>query len=59
MRYKGDVCVGDMVHIYHMFGNSEYRDSEGHVESIDGDYLYGTWGEAELCFTDDWEIVEK
>ena len=57
MVSKGDIRVGDVIHIYHMFGNSEYRDTEGVVKCIDGEFIYGTWGDAELLFTDDWEVV--
>ena len=57
MKSKSEVKPGNIIHIYHMFGNFEYRDSEGYVKCIDEDRLYGTWGEDELYFTDDWEVV--
>lgn len=56
---KADVKVGDMIHIYHMFGEPEYRDREGVVKCIDDmNQIHGTWGGLALHFDDDWEIIE-
>lgn len=61
MKSKGEVAVGDIIHIYHIFGEldaKEYRDVEGTVTYInDMDQIYGTWGEIALLFNDDWEII--
>ena len=57
MYEKGEVQVGDYIHIYHMFGYSEYGDAEGEVTYIDDDYVYGTWGDDPLTFSDDWTII--
>ena len=55
-----NVKPGDIVHIYHMFGESEYRDAEGVVKYIDDmNQIYGTWGELALHFDDDWEIINE
>ena len=65
--YKCDVKVGDIIHIYHMFGHPEYRDTEGVVTNIVVDYIedygglhtiFGTWGPDGLFFDDDWESME-
>ena len=58
MKFKNDVKVGDTIHIYHMFGNSEYRDVEGVVTSFSDTVVYGTWGSDGLYYDDDWEIKE-
>lgn len=66
-KFKHDVKVGDIIHIYHMFGYPEYKETEGVVTNIAVDYtedygglhtIFGTWGLDGLCFDDDWEIVE-
>ena len=55
---KLDVKPGDMIHIYHMFGESSYSDREGVVKYIDDmDQIHGTWGGLALHFDDDWEII--
>ena len=58
MKFKNDVKVGDTIHIYHMFGNSEYKDTEGVVTGFSDIAVYGTWGSDGLYYDDDWEIVE-
>ena len=55
---KGNVKIGDKIHIYHMFGFPEYREAEGVVKFIDGDEIYGSWGDDPLTFSDDWEIID-
>ena len=55
---KINVKPGDVIHIYHVFGESEYRDTEGVVKYIDDmNRIHGTWGELALYFDDDWEII--
>ena len=52
--------VGDAIHIYHMFGFSEYNDTEGVVTYIDDiGQIYGTWGDFALVPGDDYEIIEE
>lgn len=58
VREKGEVKLGDGIHIYRMFGFPEYRDAEGVVKFIDGDEIYGSWGDDPLTFSDDWEIID-
>lgn len=67
-REKVSVKPGDSIHIYHMFGHPEYRDTEGVVTNIVVDdiedygglhAIVGTWGSDELYFDDDWEIIEE
>lgn len=58
-REKGSVKPGDRIHIYTMFGESEYSGREGVVKIIDDmDQIHGSWGGLALLFTDDWEILE-
>ena len=58
MKSKSDVKPGDIIHIYHMFGESEYAGREGIVRSIDDmNQIHGTWGGLALNFDDDWEII--
>ena len=58
-KSKGDVKPGDIIHIYHMFGEPQYSNKEGMVKSIDDmDQIHGTWGGLALQFDDDWEIIE-
>lgn len=58
MKSNGDVKPGDIIHIYHMFGESEYNGCEGVVKFIDDmDQIHGSWGSVALLFTDDWEII--
>lgn len=58
VKSKGDVKPGDIIHIYHMFGESGYTGCEGVVQFIDDmDQIHGSWGPAALLFTDDWEII--
>lgn len=52
--------VGDVIHIYHMFGESEYNDTEGVVTRIDDmGQIHGTWGGLALVPGDDYEIIEE
>ena len=57
-KFKQDVKVGDMIHIYHMFGYPKYREIEGFVIDYTDTVIYGTWGPAGLNYSDDWEIIE-
>ena len=59
MKQKSDVKVGDMIHIYIMFADTNYTGCDGIVKYIDykKQILYGSWGEAPLHFDDDWVIV--
>lgn len=57
-KFKNDVKIGDTIHIYHMFGCSEYKDAEGIVNDYDDTIVYGTWGLDGLNYDDDWEILE-
>ena len=57
-KSKSEVEPGDIVHIYTMFGESEYSGREGVVKFIDDmDQIHGTWGGLALHFDDDWEII--
>ena len=59
-KEKGEVKSGDAIHIYHMFGESEYRDREGVVKFIDDiGQIHGSWGGLALNFDDDWEIISE
>lgn len=52
--------VGDMIHIYHMFGESEYAGREGIVRYIDDmDQIHGTWGGCALVSGDDYVVLEE
>ena len=52
--------VGDAIHIYHMFGESEYNGAEGVVTHIDDiGQIHGTWGGLALVPGDDYEIIEE
>ena len=52
--------VGDAIHIYHMFGEPEYRDAEGVVTYIDDmGQIHGTWGGCALVSGDDYEIINE
>lgn len=57
--YKNDVKVGDIIHIYHVFGAANRRDSEGVVTKVTDTAIYGTWDSEPLFFDDDWEILEE
>ena len=61
MKSKDEVAIGDIIHIYHIFGDpcaKDYRDIEGTVTYIDDmDQIHGTWDGIALLFNDDWEIV--
>ena len=58
MKPKSEVQPGDILHIYIMFGESEYKDREGVVKYIDDmNQIHGTWGGLALHFDDDWEII--
>ena len=56
-----EIKPGDNIHIYHMYGESEYRDTEGTVIFINDDTneIYGTWGDLPLYFSDDWEVIDR
>jgi hypothetical protein len=57
-KRKEDVQPGDVIHIYHMFGESEYAGREGVVRYIDDmNQIHGSWGGLALQFDDDWEII--
>ena len=58
-KFKTDVKRGDIIHIYHMFGYPEYRDTEGVVIDYTEDGVFGTWGPDGLNYDDDWEIIEE
>ena len=59
-KMKSDVKPGDIIHIYHMFGEPAYRDREGVVKYIDDmQQIHGTWGGLALQFDDDWEIINE
>ena len=59
-RSKSSVKPGDIIHIIHMFGESNYADRVGVVRSIDSlDQIHGSWGGLALLFTDDWEIISE
>ena len=50
--------VGDMIHIYHMFGESEYAGREGVVRHIDDlNQIHGTWGGCALIPGDDFVVL--
>ena len=52
--------VGDMIHIYHMFGEPQYRDTEGIVKYIDDmNQIHGTWGGCALVPGDDYVILKE
>lgn len=58
IKPKEKVQPGDIIHIYHMFGESEYKDREGVVNRIDDmNQIHGSWGGLALQFDDDWEII--
>jgi hypothetical protein len=58
LKSKADVQPGDIIHIYVMFGESEYNGREGVVRSIDDiGQIHGSWGGLALQFDDDWEII--
>lgn len=60
MKSKYDVKPGDIIHIYHMFGEPAYKDREGAVTFIDDfDQIHGTWGGLALHYDDDWEIIDE
>ena len=57
-KRKEDVQPGGVIHIYHMFGESEYAGREGVVRYIDDmNQIHGSWGGLALQFDDDWEII--
>ena len=58
-KFKNDVKVGDIIHIYRVFGHSdEYKEAEGVVTKLNDTVVYGTWGPDALYYDDDWEILE-
>lgn len=58
MKSKLNVKAGDVIHIYHMYGEPDYADREGVVKFIDYmDQIHGSWGDLALHFDDDWEII--
>lgn len=53
-----NVKVGDMIHIFTMYGEPEYKDREGIVEDIDDiGQIHGTWGGLALNQDDDWTVI--
>ena len=59
MKAKSDVKPGDIIHIYTMFGEPEYKDCEGIVRYIDDmNQIHGSWGGLALLFSDDWTILD-
>ena len=57
-KNKRDVKPGDIIHIYHMFGEPNYQGREGVVKYIDDIHqVHGSWGGLALNFDDDWEII--
>ena len=59
MSLRKDAKVGDMVHIYHMFGTVGEYEHEGEITDIYDGELYGTWGDEPLHFDDDWEVIDN
>lgn len=60
MKDKKSVKPGDVIHIYKMYGEPEYRGREGVVKFIDdANQIHGSWGGLGLLFDDDWEIIES
>ncbi len=58
VKSKIEVKPGDVIHIYHMFGEPDYSDREGVVRSIDDmNQIHGSWGGLALHFDDDWEVI--
>lgn len=58
MKSKLEVKPGDVVHIYCMFGEPQYKDAIGVVKYIDDmNQIHGSWGGLALQFDDDWEII--
>jgi len=58
VKSKVEVKPGDVIHIYHMFGEPDYSDREGVVRSIDDmNQIHGSWGGLALHFDDDWEVI--
>jgi hypothetical protein len=52
--------VGDMIHIFHMFGEPEYAGRDGVVRYIDDmDQIHGTWGGCALVSGDDFVVLER
>lgn len=58
-KFKSDVKVGDIIHIYHAFGAADRRGSEGVVTKVTDTAIYGTWDSEPLFFDDDWETLEE
>ena len=57
-RTKAEVKIDDHIYIYKIFGYSEYNESTGVVSLITEDnYIYGSWGDIPLTFSDDWKII--
>lgn len=51
--------VGDIIYIYHMFGEPQYKDTTGIVTHIDDmNQIHGTWGGCALIGGDDYVILE-
>ncbi len=58
MKSKNEVKPGDIIHIYHMYGEPQYTGREGVVRSIDDiGQIHGSWGGLALQYDDDWEII--
>ena len=52
--------VGDIIHIYHMFGEPGYSGREGTVRSIDSiGQIHGSWGGCALNSDDDFVVLEE
>jgi hypothetical protein len=53
--------VGDIVHIYTMYGQSEFNDTWGVVQYVNEDTgeMRGTWGDCSLERSDDFEIIDS
>ena len=57
---RGWPKVGDMIHIYWMFGEPGYSNREGVVKYIDdANQIHGTWGGCALISGDDFVILKE
>ena len=55
-----DIKVGDIIHIYHMWGEPQYNDREGVVTHIDdAGQIHGTWGGCALIDGDDFAVYKR
>jgi hypothetical protein len=56
---RGFPKVGDIIHIYNMFGEPGYAGREGVVRHIDDiGQIHGSWGGCALVGTDDFVILK-